>query len=196
MVTYFTGKAFEKTIVKAHGVRYLAKTFTLPDVQVGSIIEYRYKREWSNELIYDSRWILSSDLFTKHAKFSLKPYSNFSLRWSWHNLPPDAPKPVGDSYNVRLDISDLAAFQVEDYMPPQDELKARVNFVYSSDNNEKELEKFWKKEGKKHFDWMDSFTNKKKQMEQAVATLISPSDDPETKLHKIYARVQQVHNLS
>src|SRR5271157_1565883 len=41
-IVKFEGKAYDKTIVKAKGVRYLAKTFTLPDVQVGSIIEYRF----------------------------------------------------------------------------------------------------------------------------------------------------------
>jgi len=195
-ITYFNGKPFEKAIVKARGLRYLAKTFTLPDVQVGGIIEYKFTRYWSSDFIYDSRWILSSELFTKRAKFTLKPYANFSLRWSWFNLPADAPKPVNDHSTVRLEVADVAAFQVEDYMPPQDELKARVNFVYSSDNSEKEPEKFWKKEGKKQFDRVDSFTNKRKQMEQAVATIVSPSDAPESKLRKIYARVQQIRNLS
>ncbi len=41
-IVNFDGKAFDKTIVKAKGVKFLAKTFTLPDVQVGSIIEYHY----------------------------------------------------------------------------------------------------------------------------------------------------------
>jgi hypothetical protein len=36
----FDGKVFEKELVKGRGVKYLAKTFTLPDVQVGGIIEY------------------------------------------------------------------------------------------------------------------------------------------------------------
>src|SRR5215469_3512489 len=35
----YTGKPFEKTIMKRRGVRYLAKTFSLPDVSVGSIVE-------------------------------------------------------------------------------------------------------------------------------------------------------------
>lgn len=38
----FNGKIYEKMIVKAKGLKFLAKTFTMPDVQVGSIIEYRY----------------------------------------------------------------------------------------------------------------------------------------------------------
>ena len=195
-IANFDGKVYEKTIVKARGVKYLAKTFTLPDVQVGSIIEYKYIDSWSNELIYDSHWIISSDLYTKRARFSLKPYTNFALRWSWHNLPPGSPQPVNEHSSIHLDIADIAAFQVEDYMPPQDELKARVNFVYNQDNDEKEPEKFWKKEGKKRFERVDSFLNKKKPMEQAVATIVSPSDSADMKLHKIYARVQQVRNLS
>ena len=32
----------EQMIVKAKGVKYMAKVIVLPDVQVGSIIEYRY----------------------------------------------------------------------------------------------------------------------------------------------------------
>jgi hypothetical protein len=195
-VANFDGKVYEKTIVKARGVKYLAKTFTLPDVQVGSIIEYKYIDSWSNELIYDSHWIISSDLYTKRARFSLKPYTNFALRWSWHNLPTGSPQPVNEHSSIHLDIADIAAFQVEDYMPPQDELKARVNFVYNQDNDEKEPEKFWKKEGKKRFERVDSFLNKKKPMEQAVATIVSSSDSADAKLHKIYARVQQVRNLS
>jgi hypothetical protein len=195
-VANFDGKVYEKTIVKARGVKYLAKTFTLPDVQLGSIIEYKYIHSWPNELIYDSHWTISSDLFTKRAKFTLKPYQNFTLRWSSRNLPPGSPQAVNEHSAIHLDINDIAAFQVEDYMPPEDELKARVNFVYSQDNDEKEPEKFWKKEGKKRFERADSFLNKKKPMEQAVATIISPSDSADVKLHKVYARVQQVRNLS
>jgi len=195
-VANFDGKVYEKTIVKARGVKYLAKTFTLPDVQVGSIIEYKYIDSWSNDLIYDSHWIVSSDLYTKRAKFTLKPYTQFALRWSWRNLPPGSPQPVNEHSAIHLDINDIPAFQVEDYMPPQDELKARVNFVYNQDNDEKEPEKFWKKEGKKKFEHVDSFLNKKKPMEQAVATIVSPSDSADVKLHKIYARVQQIRNLS
>ncbi len=42
-VINFDGRIFEKTVVKARGVKFLAKTFTLAEVQVGSIIEYKYR---------------------------------------------------------------------------------------------------------------------------------------------------------
>ena len=50
-IANFDGKVFDKTIAKAKGIKYLAKTFTLPDVQVGSIIEYSYTRNFAEYYI-------------------------------------------------------------------------------------------------------------------------------------------------
>ena len=188
-IANFEGKVFEKTIVKAKGVKYLAKTFTLPDVQVGGIVEYYYTLDLSEHYVFDSHWILSDELFTKAAKFSLKPYmdsySSLSCRWSWQGLPPgtDAPK-EGPDHVVRLDVKNIPAFQTEDYMPPENELKARVDFTYSEEAFEKDVEKFWKRTGKRLNDDVENFVGKRKAMEQAVAQIVSPGDDPEVKLRK------------
>ena len=187
------GKPFEQTIVKAKGVKVLAKMITLPDVQVGSIIEYHFNRQLQEHYVFDSHWILNEELFTRRAKFSLKPNGVFPVRWIWKGLPPGAPTPKDDGGSIRLEATNLPAFQTDDYMPPENELKARVDFIYG-ENDEKEPEKFWKKEGKTQFAHVDSFLNKRKAMEQAVSQIVSPTDTPEVKLQKIYARVQQVRN--
>ena len=193
-IVNFDGKAFDKTIVKAKGLKYLAKTFTLPDVQVGSIVEYHYKYE---RYVYSSRWILSEELFTKRGKFSLKPRPGFTLRWSWPVGLPEGTNPPKDEHGmIHLETQNVPAFQIEDFMPPPDELKYRVDFIYTRGNDEKEPEKFWKKEGKTLNDSVESFTGKRKAMEQAVAEIVSPADAPEAKLQKIYARVQKFRNTS
>jgi hypothetical protein len=197
----FNGKAFDKSIVKARGVKYMAKTFTMPDVQVGSVIEYYYTEDLAENLVFDSHWILSNDLFTKKAKFTLNPYESsyatFNLRWTWNRLPAGSTAPAqGPNKVVSLEASDIPAFQTEDYMPPENELKSRVDFIYSEDAFEKEPDKYWKKWGKKRNDYMESFVGKRKAMEQAVASIVAPGDSPEMKLQKIYARVQQIRNTS
>src|SRR6202030_50578 len=80
--------------------------------------------------------------------------------------------------------------------PPENELKSRVDFIYSDDGFEKDPDKYWKKLGKKRNDQLESFVGKRKAMEQAVAEIVSPGDSPEVKLQKIYARVQQIRNTS
>jgi hypothetical protein len=197
-IVNFEGKPFEKSIVKAKGLKYLAKTFTLPDVQVGGIIEYAYTIDLPEFKLVDSQWILSNELFTKRAKFSLKPYArDFSVRWTWQGLPEGSAQPKsGPDSIIRLEVSNIEAFQTEDYMPPENELKARVDFTYSEELPEKDATQFWKKRGKKLNDRVESFIGKRKAMEEAVAKIVAPNDPPEVKLQKIYARVQQIRNTS
>jgi hypothetical protein len=82
-------------------------------------------------------------------------------------------------------------------MPPENEMKFRVDFIYSEETSlEKDPAKFWKAESKKQNDKVENFVNKKKAMEQAVAQIVGGGDSQDAKLHKIYAKVQQLRNLN
>ncbi|HKI11790.1 MAG TPA: DUF3857 domain-containing protein [Candidatus Acidoferrum sp.] len=197
-IVNFEGKILENTIVKSKTVKYLAKTFAMPDAQVGSIIEYRYTYDFEDYYIYWSKWMLSEELFTKKAVFSLKPYERFAVQWNWPvGLPAGTEPPKqGPDLVVRLTAVNVPAFQEEDHMPPENELKFLVNFVYSEDGFESDPVRFWKKYGEKQNKQTEKFVDRRKAMEQAVSQIISPSDSADTKLRKIYARCQQVKNLS
>jgi hypothetical protein len=193
-IVNFDGKIYEKEIVKARGLKYMAKTFTLTDVQPGSLIEYHYTVDFWG--LFNSQWILSEELFTKRGKYSLKP-GGFALAWSWPNgLPVGTRPPAKEGNVIRMESQDIPAFQVEDDMPPEGTMKYKVDFIYSEGSDEKDPEKFWKKRGKKLNDDVESFAGKRKAMEEAVAGIVSASDTPEVKLQKIYARVQQFRNTS
>ena len=195
-VVSFDGKIYDKTIVKAGGERIMAKTFTLPEVQVGSIVEYRYTQDINPYYVFNVNWILSADLFTKRARFSLKRYFEIPLAWSWPlGLPPGTEPPKEDHSVISLETHDVPAFQAEDYMPPEDEMKYRVEFVYSRDL-EKDANKFWTEEGKREYSETQDFTNKRGAMANAVREIAPPSDAPEAQLQKIYARTQQLRNLT
>lgn len=199
-VVNFSGKIFDKTIVKARGFQYRAKTFSMPNVEPGCIIEYYYTVSFNEGYIFFSQWVLSDELFTKKAKFTLHPFHNdyvpLNFRWNEH-LPTGmaSPKQNNDG-TVELDAMNIAAFHAEDLMPPQNEFKARVDFIYSLDAFESDPATFWKKVGKKRFEQMESFINKRGAMEQALSQIVSPADSPEIKLRKIYTRVQQFRNTS
>src|SRR5205823_1959137 len=71
----FSGKPFEKTLIKGKGIKFLAKTFTLPDVTVGSMIEYRYKLILAEDEINSrNEWIIQHELYTVKEYFRMKPY--------------------------------------------------------------------------------------------------------------------------
>jgi hypothetical protein len=138
-------------------------------------------------------------MFTKHASFALRPYNGYGeyhLRWSWQQLPADA-KPTKDQRgNMFMEAHNIPAFETEDYMPPENELKARVDFIYESEMLESDPDKYWQHIDKKWNGYLDSFVGKRKVMEEAVGQIVSPNDAPEVKLRKIYDRVQKLRNTS
>ena len=200
-IVNFDGKVYEKEIVRGRGVKFLAKTFTLSDVQPGSIIEYHYTIDFQEYYIFNSHWTLSEELFTKLGKYSLKPYGQAALHWIWPNGLPEGTAPPAEQVNargnyIRMEARDIPAFQVEDDMPPENAMKYMVDFVYSEGTPENDPVKFWRNRGIKLYDQAEGFVGKRKAMEQAVSGIVGASDSPETKLQKIYARVQQVRNTS
>src|SRR4051794_30000182 len=60
----FTGKPYEKLVEKNQGLKIMAKVFTMPDVEIGSIIEYRYKLREGDQYFVAPDWYIQSDLFT------------------------------------------------------------------------------------------------------------------------------------
>jgi len=214
--TDFDGTVYEKEVVKARGVSFLAKTLTLPDVQVGNIIEYSYTTRWepipdwalrSSDIAFilsdlspelAESWRIDDDLFTKRAHFSFKPIPNFGLNWSWRNLPPNTRAPASQNGVVALDATNIPGLQAEDYIPPDSYLRSRVDFFYvfkSAPKDSKDTKWYWKEIGGTRAKSVEQFIGKDKSFAKEVASVVQDSDPPEVKLRKIYARAQQIRNL-
>lgn len=197
-IVEFDGTVYEKPILKARGVKMMSKSFTLPSVEVGSIIEYRYRRSLAYGWAFNSRWLLSDELFTRRAVFSLRPADGLLLRWSWPlGLPPDTKPPARERGLIRLETHDVPAFVTEEYMPPEDLMKFRVEFVYEGDeSNQREEAAYWKAFGLRSNTNVQRFVKAQRALEPEVARLVQPGDSIETKARKLYARAQQIRNLS
>jgi Domain of Unknown Function with PDB structure (DUF3857) len=200
-IVKFDGKVFEKTIVKGSGFKYLAKTFTLPDVHPGSIIEYKYREQGDPHYYVDESWVITNSLFTRDARFSIKPdisSSLLALQYRQVGLPNGAiPVKQGNGTYV-MDVHNILGLEDEEYMPPERALQVRVDFYYKSlsDPSNETPPQFWNRKGKQRAEELDRFVNKKGALESDLSRTVAPSDTPEAKLRKIYARVQTIRNLS
>src|ERR1700761_8404371 len=74
-VVPFTGKPYLKVMEKGKGIKYQAKVFTLPDVTVGSIIEYRYNSRLNDHIFDPPTWLIQGDLYVKNAHYMWYPTS-------------------------------------------------------------------------------------------------------------------------
>jgi hypothetical protein len=200
-ITEFTGKPFQKVLVKGRGIKVLAKTFTMPDVTVGSIIEYKYKIDQGGIFI-DNAWTIQHELYTVKESFRMKPYAGllegfpggYQVAAIYSHMPNNI-KPVQKDGGYALEVENMPAFETEGYMPPEDDYKPQMRFFYVG-RDVSTTEKFWKDVGERGNAWTERFIGNRKEISQAAAEAIGSETDPEQKLRKLYARAQQIRNLT
>jgi hypothetical protein len=200
-IAEFTGKPFQKTVIKARGVKILAKAFTMPEVNVGSIVEYKYHIDTPG-YVKDNSWTIQHELYTVKESFRMKAYSGritgleggYRVAALYSHMPNNI-KPVQKGEGYDLDLESMPAFESEGYMPPEEDLKPQMRFFYVSTGNSTP-DKFWQDAGRRWNDEVEHFIGNRKEISQAAAQAIGNETDPEQKLRKLYARAQQVRNLT
>ena len=198
----FEGKVMDGVYLKGKHLRILDKTFTLPDVQVGSIIEYKYKLAWDQGIAIPARWTVQDDLFQKRAKFSYAPYKHGVLvggfdgsQVGYTTMLPEGAQIVHKYDHYDLDISNVPAYVEEEYSPPAEEMKYRVRFYYER-GSIRTPEDFWTLQSREWSGSVAKFTSHSSFVEEQARQAVAQANTPDQKLRKIYERVQQVGNLS
>jgi hypothetical protein len=199
----FTGKPVEKLLLKQGDRRIMTKVFSLPDVQVGSIIEYRYVLGYDDKLASSPQWLIQQPLYVHKAHYHFVPTQHELISNSEHgnvvnallysaNLPPGVQIRSGvDGYD--LVIENVPSLQEEEFMPPMESLAYRVMFYYSGYQSSAE---FWQREGRRWSKDVDRFAEPSGKLQAAVQQLVAPGDTQEQKLRKIYTAVMQLENTS
>jgi uncharacterized protein DUF3857/transglutaminase superfamily protein len=204
----FSGAVFDRVVARYKKFRYEAKTFTLPGVEVGSVIEYAYAVRWKERLpdyvlnpgayivedgwtIPTTTWIVQQSLFTRHAAFRLRPVKGGRLDFAKVRLPDNFPSWQLDG-TMRMEVNNVAAIDEEEHMPPESFLNSRVHFYYTVGY----VGNYWGTISKARAERAKKFIEKTRFLERAANDIAPPSDPPETRLRKLHARVQQVRYLS
>jgi len=186
-VVPFTGKPYEKLIQKGQGYKYMAKVFSMPDVQVGSIVEYRYKLRYDDRYFVPPQWFIQSELYTRKAHYLWKPTDRqlissdergqmtTSISWT-PILPSDAKvkeSEIGGTQSVlELSVHDIPPAPDEEYMLPIASFSYRVLFYYSAYRS---MDEYWKGEGKFWAKKRDKFIGPNAAVRAAVADLTLPA---------------------
>ncbi|MGB9147282.1 MAG: DUF3857 and transglutaminase domain-containing protein [Acidobacteriaceae bacterium] len=206
-VVPFTGKPYVKELVKTGGEKIMAKVFSMPNVQVGSILEYRWELQYDDSWFYPPDWIIPQDLFVHKAHYHFIPAQ---LATGQYMMVTDAmgkqsaanqllyyqSLPQGEKVREGLDGYDLVVENIppvpdEQWSPPLASFAYRVVFYYSPQFSGAD---FWKAEGKIWSKEVDRFADPSDRIRAAVAQIVAPGDSDEQKLQKIYAAVMTVEN--
>lgn len=209
----FNGAIYDKEIVKAKKFLYNAKTFTLPNVEVGSVIEYGYRLRWHSDipdvfknpgryiiteaLAYPAaEWEIQQEIPVRHGRFLLHPLKGAHISTYSHGLPKDTVRARLPDGTVMLEFNYIPAFQKEEYAPPEENLKIRADHFYTVGWYGDDAKDYWRSLARQEAEYYDKFIGQPKDVRHEVEHLFSAGDSDETKLRKIYSRVQQIRALS
>lgn len=207
----FSGKTYDKEAMKGNGVKLMAKFFSMPDVQVGSIVEYEYKVLYGNYDVFWPHWDLQKSVFVREAHYRFIP-AKLDVNSSYEILVPnpggketpatrlqyDSSVPPGAKFEDQsvgedLVVKDVPAIPDEPYSPPMESTSYRLYYFYTGNYSAKD---FWKGAGKAWSHRVDGFAGigVSDTIPKAVGQITAGATTPEQKLEKIYAAVMTVTN--
>jgi hypothetical protein len=198
-------------IAKSGDKQFARKVFTLPSVEVGSILEYSYDIRYDDNTYSSPYWELQHDFFVHKAHYAFTPFPAFqkgeaaqtslymtdehgkkinSMLW-WSILPPGVQVKDDASGRFSLDVTDMPPTPREDWMPPIESFLYKVRFYYISSFSGTD---FWESEAKSWSKDVDHFAEPTKPIQDAVAGIIAPGDTDLVKAKKLYKAVQALDN--
>jgi hypothetical protein len=203
----FTGKPYMKTMHYL-GETYKARVFSLPDVQVGSILEYSYILSYDDNRVLPAKWYLQHRVPALHEHYLFKPMDLSGNRYVQLDhgqtsnglyyvtyLPKNAKlttTAVGHS-SYDLTVDDVPALPEEEALPPIDSFTYRMLFYYTA---QLKSDQYWATEGKFFSKDVNHFAEAGPKMRTDIAALVAPGDSPDVKAQKLYAAVMKIDNTN
>jgi hypothetical protein len=176
---------FERTIVKANGVKLKAKSFILPKVEPGSIVEYRWKERRTGVLADHLRLPFQRDIPVQEVRYYIRPLQSsvYGVRAQTFNGVA-TPFTQGKDGFYSVSMSKVPAFHPEPYMPPEATVRPWMLFYYIPDEK-LEGDEFWKIFSTVSYERMKEWIKVSDGVKVAAINAIGDAVSPEDRLERL-----------
>jgi hypothetical protein len=177
---------FERTVVKLSGAKVQAKSFAMPGVEPGAIIEYRWKEIRPYTLANNLRLHFQRDIPVQSVKYYLKPLQMDRMGMSVMTFNgQNAPMVKEKDGFYSTTMNNVPAFREEPRMPPEDQVRTWM-LVYYTSQDKPDPAKFWADLGQRIFDDVKGKMKPNDEVKKAAATIIGDAATPEEKLKRLF----------
>ncbi len=200
---------FEREIVKASGIKVKAKSFAIPGLEVGVIVEYRYREVISNSGATGMHLRFQRDIPVQSLTYFYKPYNKKKPDYQTFNFS-DTRFVEGEKGFWVANRKNIPALKEEPQMPPEDVVvpwmllqAVRVNITENMSSLTISIKDpsnpvgYWGAVGNDK-SFLATFMNKPdKTIKKAAEDLTAGAETSEAKLKKLYEFCQtQIQNTS
>lgn len=201
---------FEREIVKAGGVKVKAKSFAVPNIEPGVIVEYRYRESIANAGAKGMRLVFQRDIPIQNLAYYYKPFNSKPPKYQSFNFTDT--KFVKDEKGYWLaNRKNVPSFREEPRMPPEDTVRPWILLTGASlevtDVNAFSIQytvkdpsnpvQYWGTVSAENAPLVKLMTKSSGDVKKLAADLTAGVTTPEDKLRKLYEYAQtQIKNTT
>lgn len=177
---------FDRTIVKFGNIKVNVKSFAMPAVEPGCILEYRWQ-ETGPARIYQ-RLTVQRDLPVQRVTYHIKPFNapgfELGMRFKPFNCEPSGLQKEGGGF-YKTEILNVKAFREEPHMPPEDFVRAWILLMYTEDTG-KPADVYWSEYGKDVFNRTKSVFKVSDEVRRIAAEVTAGATTDAEKIERIH----------
>lgn len=175
---------FEREITKTDKIKVKAKSFAVPNIEAGVILEYRYEEVQPSGWANNMRMFFQHDIPIQNISYYFKPA--FDTKYLTFNM--EDRKFVKDKNGFyKASMDNVPAIKAEAQMPPEDEVRSWL-LLYYTDDVKADSTDFWSRAGgviARVFDIKDTL-KPGKDLKAAAATITAGTTTPDEQMAKLY----------
>jgi hypothetical protein len=180
---------FERVVAKAGGVKVKVKSFAMPAVESGSIVEYRWRRTATTEYVPNYfRLDFQMDIPVQEVRYHVKPLNSsrfpYGMRGQGLHVQATPFQQEGGSGFFLTVAKNIPAFKEEPDMPSEADVRPWMLLYYTEDTHQ-QPDKYWESIGKKRYDAYKGRVKINDEIRNAAAEIVTGGKDDEEKLRKL-----------
>jgi hypothetical protein len=176
---------FDREVVRFGGLKLKAKSFAMPGVEPGAIVEYRYREVFRGGANYQQLQF-QRDIPVHVVRYYLKPHPlavNPMRTMTFQGQTPGFQKDKDGFY--RTEMTNMPAFREEPRMPPANQVRTWMLVFYSPDLK-KDPMTYWKDHGKQLHEVFKGYMKVNDDVRRASAEAIGDAATPEQKIERLF----------
>ena len=196
IINLMPNDVFEQNVVNARGVKVKARTFVLPGVEVGAIIEYRWREVEPGRWAHYIRLPFQRDVPIRQISYHFRPRLTVgAMRFRYFQMPATG---LINEYNgfYRSTRTNVPAFRDEPQSPPQDQIRSWL-LVYYVPEQRLDVQAFWNEFGRSLAEISRQETKVDDHVRRAAQEAVGAAVSPDEKLENIFnycrARVKNIY---
>jgi hypothetical protein len=180
------GDVFERTLAKASGLKFKAKSFAMPGLEPGCIIEYRWQEVRVNQSADNVALDFQRDIPVQRVKYLIKPYPFEGLGMrsiTLHGQNSPFVKEKEGFYSTTM--TNMPALHEEPRMPPEKQLKTWMLIYYTKDEK-LDADKYWFNLGKRFYEVTKSLLKVNDEVRQAATAATADAKTDDEKIARLF----------